>query len=66
MKFTLSKKDKNSSARIGEIITDHGPIETPIFMPVGTQATVKAIHNHELSDVVDAQIILARRWLVSS
>ena len=39
--------DNNSKARIGELITDHGKIKTPIFMPVGTSGTVKGIHQHE-------------------
>ena len=50
MKFTLEKTDENSRARAGSIETDHGTIETPIFMPVGTAASVKAVHQHELKD----------------
>ena len=42
MKFELLKKDSNSSARLGEITTDHGTFETPIFMPVATSALLKA------------------------
>ncbi|HSH64257.1 MAG TPA: tRNA guanosine(34) transglycosylase Tgt, partial [Bacteroidia bacterium] len=48
MKFSISHTDKNSKARAGELITDHGTIQTPIFMPVGTAGTVKAVHQHEL------------------
>ncbi|MBR6441432.1 MAG: tRNA-guanine transglycosylase, partial [Bacteroidales bacterium] len=45
-------------ARAGVIHTDHGDIETPIFMPVGTAGTVKAVHQHELKEEIKAQIIL--------
>ncbi len=62
MKFTVSHTDKNSKARAGEIITDHGPIQTPIFMPVGTAGTVKAVHQHELKDDIKAQIILGNTY----
>ncbi|CAN5508065.1 tRNA guanosine(34) transglycosylase Tgt [soil metagenome] len=62
MKFTLSKTDPHSKARIGEITTDHGVIQTPIFMPVGTAASVKAVHQHELVDDVKAQIILGNTY----
>ena len=58
MKFTLQTTDKNSGARAGIIHTDHGDIPTPIFMPVGTQGTVKAVHQHELRDDINAKIIL--------
>ncbi|MFN5706064.1 MAG: tRNA guanosine(34) transglycosylase Tgt, partial [bacterium] len=44
MKFTLQHTDQASKARAGEIVTDHGIIETPIFMPVGTAGTVKGVH----------------------
>ena len=47
-KFELYKKAKDSKARLGKIITDHGEIETPIFMPVGTRATVKTMASEEL------------------
>jgi queuine tRNA-ribosyltransferase len=46
--YEIQHTDKNSNARVGKITTDHGDIETPIFMPVGTQATVKAVHFSEL------------------
>jgi queuine tRNA-ribosyltransferase len=62
MKFTLEKTDANSRARAGVIQTDHGTIQTPIFMPVGTAATVKAVHQHELKDQIKAQIILGNTY----
>jgi queuine tRNA-ribosyltransferase len=62
MKFSISHRDKNSKARAGEIITDHGNIQTPIFMPVGTAGTVKAVHQHELKEDVKAQIILGNTY----
>ena len=55
--FELLHQDKNSRARAGIIHTDHGDIETPIFMPVGTQATVKTLDQTDLEHI-DAQIIL--------
>ncbi len=58
MTFTLQHTDPRSRARAGRIETDHGAIETPIFMPVGTAATVKAVHQHELEHEIRAQIIL--------
>ena len=48
MKFTLKKTDKTTKARLGELETAHGKIQTPIFMPVGTAATVKGVHQHEI------------------
>jgi queuine tRNA-ribosyltransferase len=62
MKFTLEKTDPNSRARAGVIQTDHGTINTPIFMPVGTAATVKAVHQHELRDEIKAQICLGNTY----
>ncbi len=62
MKFTLNASDSKSNARAGSIQTDHGPIETPIFMPVGTAATVKGLHQRELADDVKAQIILGNTY----
>jgi len=62
MGFTLHATDKFSSARSGTIITAHGEIRTPIFMPVGTQGTVKAVKQKELTEVVDADIILANTY----
>lgn len=62
MKFTLSAKDTQSSARAGIVHTAHGDIETPIFMPVGTAATVKAVHQRELENDIQAQIILGNTY----
>lgn len=62
MKFDLSHKDSKSNARAGVIRTDHGDIETPIFMPVGTAGTVKAVHQRELKDDIAAQIILGNTY----
>ncbi|MEO5911948.1 MAG: tRNA guanosine(34) transglycosylase Tgt [Pelobium sp.] len=62
MKFKLSVKDQFSKARAGEITTDHGVIQTPIFMPVGTAGTVKAIHQRELKEDIEAQIILGNTY----
>jgi queuine tRNA-ribosyltransferase len=55
--FELQATDPHSRARAGVVRTDHGDILTPIFMPVGTAATVKAVHQHELRDDIKAQII---------
>lgn len=62
MNFILQHTDSNSSARTGLITTDHGNIETPIFMPVGTVASVKAVHFHELKEDIKAQIILGNTY----
>ncbi len=62
MKFTVKKFDEQTSARAGLIETDHGNIETPIFMPVGTVGTVKGVHQHELKEEVQAQIILGNTY----
>ena len=62
MKFKISHIDKNSKARAGELTTDHGTIQTPIFMPVGTVGTVKAVHQRELKDDIKAQIILGNTY----
>ncbi len=62
MNFTLQHTDPNSNARAGLITTDHGTIETPIFMPVGTVASVKAVHFHELKEDIKAQIILGNTY----
>lgn len=62
MKFTLEKKDSQSQARAGQIQTDHGTIQTPIFMPVGTAGTVKAVHQRELKEDIQAQIILGNTY----
>lgn len=62
MKFKLQHKDPKSNARAGEITTDHGKIETPIFMPVGTVASVKGVHQRELVEDIKAQIILGNTY----
>lgn len=62
MKFTLQNTDPKSKARAGTIVTDHGIIETPIFMPVGTAGTVKAVHQRELKEDIKAQIILGNTY----
>lgn len=60
-KFTVTHIDKNSGARTGILHTPHGDIQTPIFMPVGTQATVKSLTSQDLYDI-EAQIILANTY----
>ncbi len=62
MHFELEHTDSKSKARAGVINTDHGKIETPIFMPVGTAGTVKGVHQQELKDEVNAQIILGNTY----
>lgn len=62
MKFLLELTDSKSSARAGRIFTDHGEIETPIFMPVGTAGSVKAVHQRELRDDIGAEIILGNTY----
>ena len=62
VKFTLQSTDKDSKARAGHITTDHGAIETPIFMPVGTAATVKGIHQQDLAQDINPDIILANTY----
>ncbi len=62
MTFELQSTDSRSEARAGLIGTDHGPIETPVFMPVGTEATVKAVHTRELTEDIHAQIILGNTY----
>ncbi|ADQ79445.1 tRNA-guanine transglycosylase [Paludibacter propionicigenes WB4] len=62
MTFEIQHTDPNSNARAGKITTDHGVIETPIFMPVGTVASVKAVHFHELKEDIKAQIILGNTY----
>jgi queuine tRNA-ribosyltransferase len=62
MKFQLTSKDPKSSARAGILHTDHGVIETPIFMPVGTAGSVKAVHQRELEQDIKAQIILGNTY----
>jgi queuine tRNA-ribosyltransferase len=62
MNFKLLQTDLNSNARAGLIETAHGKVETPIFMPVGTVASVKAVHFHELKEDIQAQIILGNTY----
>ena len=62
MKFDLKITDPKSKARAGKITTDHGTIETPIFMPVGTVGTVKGVHQTELKDQINPDIILANTY----
>ena len=62
MNFTIQYTDPQSNARAGLIHTEHGTIETPIFMPVGTQGTVKAVHFSELKNDIGAEIILGNTY----
>ena len=62
MHFDLLKTDSQSKARLGLLHTDHGTIETPIFMPVGTVGSVKGVHQQELRDDINAQIILGNTY----
>jgi len=60
--FTLVQKDSKSKARAGELKTDNGTIQTPIFMPVGTVASVKGVHQRELKDEINPDIILGNTY----
>jgi len=62
MKFDLLKTDSHTQARAGTITTDHGVIETPIFMPVGTVASVKGVHQRELKEEINPDIILGNTY----
>lgn len=62
MEFELAARDSNSNARAGVITTAHGTIETPIFMPVGTAGSVKAVTQQQLRDEVKAEIILGNTY----
>ncbi|MFO7657056.1 MAG: tRNA guanosine(34) transglycosylase Tgt [Bacteroidales bacterium] len=62
MKFEILHKDRSSKARTGKIVTGHGVINTPIFMPVGTAGSVKAVHQRELVNDVNAEIILGNTY----
>ena len=64
MEFSLLQKDIQSKARAGELSTDHGKIQTPIFMPVGTVASVKGVHQRELREEIDTDIILGNTYLL--
>ncbi|MGB5848251.1 MAG: tRNA guanosine(34) transglycosylase Tgt, partial [Ignavibacteriaceae bacterium] len=62
LKFSVIAKDSNSKARAGYFDTDHGKVETPMFMPVGTQGTVKAVNQHFLKQDIKAQIVLSNTY----
>ena len=62
MNFELQHTDTQTAARAGKITTDHGVIETPVFMPVGTAGSVKGVHVRELTDDIKAQIILGNTY----
>jgi queuine tRNA-ribosyltransferase len=62
MKFELKANDPNSKARAGALHTNHGIIETPIFMPVGTVGTVKGVHQSELKEQINPDIILGNTY----
>ncbi|MDR0940308.1 MAG: tRNA guanosine(34) transglycosylase Tgt [Mediterranea sp.] len=62
MTFELQHTDPRTNARAGWLTTDHGVVQTPIFMPVGTVGTVKAVHQRELTDDIHAQIILGNTY----
>ncbi len=62
MKFDLTHSDSQTKARAGTIVTDHGTIQTPIFMPVGTKGSVKGVHMRELEEDIKAQIILGNTY----
>ena len=62
MQFEINGKDAQSRARAGKITTDHGVIETPIFMPVGTIGTVKGVHQTELKNEINPDIILGNTY----
>jgi queuine tRNA-ribosyltransferase len=62
LKLNIDSKDTNSKARAGWFETDHGKVETPIFMPVGTQGTVKAVNQSYLKDEIKAQIVLSNTY----
>ena len=62
MKFELLHTAKGSMARAGRVTTAHSSFETPVFMPVGTQGTVKSVHQHELKNDIDAPVILGNTY----
>jgi queuine tRNA-ribosyltransferase len=62
LKLNIDSKDTNSKARAGWFETDHGKVETPIFMPVGTQGTVKAVNQSYLKNEIKAQIVLSNTY----
>ncbi len=62
MKFIINSTDKKTNARVGFFETSHGVIQTPVFMPVGTQGAVKTVHHRELKDEINAEIILSNTY----
>lgn len=62
LQFNVAKKDENSKARAGGFVTGHGKVETPIFMPVGTQGTVKSLTPKHIKDEINASIILGNTY----
>ena len=62
MEFELKITDLKSKARAGIITTDHGIIETPIFMPVGTAATIKGVHQKDIKNEIKPDIILSKTY----
>ncbi len=62
MTFKISATDPGSNARLGELVTDHGTIPTPIFMPVGTVGSVKGVYHRDLREDVGARIILGNTY----
>lgn len=62
LEFTVHHRDKNSKARVGEFKTGHGTVQTPIFMPVGTQGTVKAVAQRVLEQEINAEIVLSNTY----
>ena len=62
LEFRIKATDKHSQARRAELLTGHGVIQTPIFMPVGTAGTVKAVHQRELYNDINAEIILGNTY----
>ena len=62
MNFKIHKTDQNTSARTGEVTTDHGTFETPIFMPVATSAAIKGVHNKDLIENVSPKVILSNTY----
>ena len=62
MHFKVTKSDTNTSARIGLLETDHGAIETPVFMPVATSAAIRGIHNKDLKEITNPDVILANTY----
>src|SRR6056297_1294539 len=62
MQFEVLHTDPGSNARAGKVTTEHSVIQTPIFMPVGTQGTVKSVHQHDLKNDIDAPVILGNTY----